>query len=102
MGLPDFTRCIATLPDELKCSVLDADGQSHAAAITSVSHERGVKDYGFPVFGSGDAVYVPLPFRAPKASLVVTRGGSTVRRRIENSTDWCDCLAVVSLAEVIV
>jgi len=102
MGLPDFTRCIATLPDELKCSVLDVDGQSHAAAITSVSHDRGVKDYGFPEFGTDDTVYVPLPFRAPKAVLSVTHQGVTVRRRIVNVVVWGDSLAEVSLAEVIV
>ena len=102
MGLPDFKRCIATLPDGLKCSVLDADGQAHDAAITSVLHERGPRDYGFPEFGTGDTVYVPLPFTPPKAMLTVTRHSATVRRRIENSTDWCDCLAVISLAEVIV
>ena len=100
MGLPDFTRCIATLPDELKCSVLDADGQSHAAAITSVSHERGVKDYGFPVFGTGDAVYVPLPFRAPKASLDrVVKAMPALHAPTVNALHGGDWFAVESVVE---
>lgn len=87
MGLPNFKRFMAQLPDGLHCSVLDSQGISHDGILPSVTSERGATEYGFPEFGEED-VFIKHPYSAPAARLQVSVNGKTYTRRILRIKDY--------------
>lgn len=100
MPLPDANLMVQGVPGELRVEARDAGGAWHVAVMTHSTSQRGeVDDYGAGVFGLGDTVYVPAPFRAPRSRLQVrTADGRVETRRIEREEDHVVFVAV-SLGE---